>query len=111
MKILEKFLKNGLELNLETREQERQFSQYLEEQLRRKRYIQTSLVDETAMEVFLYDEMVCIIEIKNSALKMEPHSENFFEVMVLTLEAVANMDKKPVEYVEPEFEEESDEWI
>ena len=112
MKLIELFLKNGMNIETNSREEELEISQNLDSFLKRKKYIETSIQNGSDIEVFLYDEYVCLIEIKNSTLKTIPYSENFFEVLVDCMEFMTKVGHTIIEE-EPseESEEESDEWI
>ena len=113
MKLIELFLKNGMNIETNSREEELEISKNLDSFLKRKKYIETSIQNESDIEVFLYDELVCLVEIKNSTLKTIPYSENFFEVLVDCMEFMAKVDNTIIEEEDnsDESEEESDEWI
>ena len=113
MKLIELFLKKGMNIETNSREEELEISKNLSIFLERKKYIETSIQNESDIEVFLYDELVCLVEIKNSTLKTIPYSENFFEVLVDCMEFMTKVGNTIIDNEDDleESEEESDEWI
>jgi len=112
MELVKRFLENGMNLETSSREEEIKIMLELNSFLNKKSYMRTSVLNKTSMEVYLYEEHVSTLVIKDSTLRFLPCSENCFEVLVDTMEYFS----RPQEVEEKDSEEsqeseEQDEWI
>jgi len=112
MELIKRFLEDGMNLETSSREEELRIMIDMNSFLNRKNYVRTSVLSDTLMEVFLYEEHVSTIVIKDSTLRFFPCSENCFEVLVDTMEYFSRPQEIEEEDSEESMEsEEQDEWI
>jgi hypothetical protein len=112
MELVKKFLENGMDLETSSIEEEIKIMLGLNSFFNKKSYMRTSVLNKTSMEVYLYEEHVCTIVIKDSTLRFFPCSENCFEVLVDCMEYFSRPQEiEEEDSEEPEDSEEQDEWI
>lgn len=88
-KILKNLLNFGVNLNLKTEAENIYYAQCFTAWMMQQEDFDANMASESEIEVYYLAEMVMMVNISNSTLTLEPHSETAFDAVLMVLRFIS----------------------